>query len=331
MPAKNYPSFWNPTKIGDPDYMPDLNRAREEGRRAGLESVQRQLRHNGGDRHLLIGIDYEHDFGDKGRLPVAGTYEDIARFGERFIRGTLGCHYTDFIFTIDIHPPTVIHGDNWWADELGNPPDVSLPLFMVLLDDNPNRPVFEAHWVDGRPTKQYSPRLMRSHTIAYAKHLKATGQGSIWVFTSHCREGTNGVNLIPQLAELVEWASIARGIQPMFMYKGHIAHVDWFGPFRPCMDVPDHPQGGIQTLALDKVRQSKSTEIGGEAEDFCVNAGVKQVIDYYGNQPDVLQSISFLGDCTSAIVPNSDVVKDLHATMAQKGVKVIMHDAPFAA
>jgi hypothetical protein len=75
----------------------------------------------------------------------------------------------------------------------------------------------------------------------------------------------------------------------------------------------------------------KSTQIAGEAEDFCVNAGTLQILEYYGNQPDVLKRISFLGDCTSAIVPNSDVVKKLHKTMKDKDVRVVNHDAPLAA
>ena len=326
---KNRPTFWNPKNIADPFYVPDFNRAREEGRKAGLEKVTRQLK-RGGDRHLLIGIDQEVDFGDKGRLPVTGTYADIERFGERVIRGALEEHDTDYIFTIDIHPATVIHGDGWYTDDQGNPPAVDLPMWMELVNDSETNPVFEGHWVDGRPTKKFRPRLMRKHTYKYAKHLQATGQGNIWVFTAHCREGSNGISLIPALMELIEWASVARGVQPMFMYKGMIAEVDWFGPFRPCMDVPGHPQGGLQTKYLDIIGDCKSTQIAGEAEDFCVNAGVLQVLEYYGKKPDILKRISFLGDCTSAIVPGSDVVKNLHKVMKEKNVQVVKHDAPFA-
>lgn len=325
--TKNYPTFWNPNNFGDPNYKADLGRARAEGLRAGVEKVSRQLK-RGAPRNLLIGIDWEDDFGERGRLPVNGAYADAARFGERIIRGVLEEHYTDFIFTVDIHPTEVIHGDTWWVDELGNVPDASVPLFMVLVDDNPRRPVFEANWVDGRPTKLYVPRLMKEHTVTYAKHLKATGQGNIWVFTAHCRQGTDGTNILAPLAELIEWAAIARGVQPMFMYKGQIAQVDWFGPFRPCMDVPNHPQGGIQTVYLDIIPECASTEIGGEAEDFCVNAGTLQVIDYFRSRPDILNRIRFLGDCTTPIVPGSQVVTDLHATMKANGVRVIKHDDP---
>lgn len=327
---KGYPSFWNPKNIADPHYVPDLGRAREEARKAGVEKAGRQIK-RGGARHLLIGIDYEKDFGDKGRLPVTGTYADMERFGERFIRGVLEEHDTEWIFTIDIHPPSTIHSDDWWRDEQGNPPATDLPMWMELVNDSESNPVFEGKWVDGRPSKKFRPRLMPRHTHKYSKHLTATGQGNIWVFTSHCREGTDGTSLIPALAELVEWGATARDIQPTFMYKGMIAHVDWFGPFRPCMDVDGHPQGGLQTKYLDIIGECKTTQIAGEAEDFCVNAGVLQVLEYYGKKPDILERISFLGDCTSAIVPGSDVVKNLHKMMKDKNVQVVTHDAPFAA
>lgn len=320
------PSFWDPRKVSD-RYIPDLNRAREEGRKAGVAPVKEQIKK--GNRHLLIGIDYELDFADDGRLPVKGMYDDLARFCERVIKGVLEEYHTDYIFSFDKHPPHVIHGDTWWKDELGNPPDLTLPVQMRLDDPNPRRPVFMCNYLDGRKSNPVFPTTMKAHTLTYAKHLQATGQGDIWVFTSHCREGTDGVCLPAALMEIIEWASVARGIQPIYLYKGMIAEVDWFGPFRPCMDVPTHPQGGLQTQYLDYIKACKTTEFAGEAEDFCVNWGVRQALEYYGGQPDILKRINFIGNCTSAIVPNSQVVKDLHAFMDEKGINVITHDAPF--
>ena len=190
MLTKAYPTFWNPKNFLDPGYKANLGLAREEARKTQVEKVSRQLK-RGAPRNLLIGIDYEDDFSDRGRLPVKGTFDDAARFGERIIRGVLEEHDSDYIFTIDIHSSEVIHGDTWWRDEMGNPPDVTLPLFMALVDDNPNRPVFEANWVDGRPKKKFSPRHMSAHTVHYSKHLVATGQGYIWVFASHCQVSDN--------------------------------------------------------------------------------------------------------------------------------------------
>lgn len=322
------PSFWDPRNVSNPLYVPNLQRAREEGKKAGIASASEQIKK--GDCHLSLGIDYEDDFMPHGRLPVQGMYEDVERYCDRLIKGICEEYYTHIMKTFDKHPPHVVHGDTWWADEFGNPPNLSLPVTMTLDDPNPKKPAFKCNYLDGSPSKIFFPTTMRKHTIKYWNHLNATGQGDIWVFTSHCREGTNGINLPGALVEVIEWAAAARYIQPIYLYKGMIAEVDWFGPFRPCMDVPNHPQGGLQTQYLDIIKACKTTDIAGEAEDFCVNWGVRQVLDYFGNEPDVLKTIRFIGDCTSAIVPGSQVVKDLHDVMGKSGVKVITHNEPFA-
>jgi nicotinamidase-related amidase len=323
------PSFWNPGNVGDPRYVPDLHRARVEGRRAGLRPAAEQIARGGG-RHLLLIVDPQNDFGDKGRLPVAGTYADVTRLCERIVRAVAGEHLTDIQVSIDMHPPCTIHSDAWWVDAAGAPPDVSVPLFLELADPDSEQPAFTATWVDGRGGKMLFPTMMPEHTVAYAEHLAATGQGNIWVFADHCRQGTDGISIIPALAEIIEWAAIARGIQPMYLYKGMIPQVDWFGPFRPCMDVPGEPQGGLQTRYLDVMADCATIEIAGEAKDFCVNAAVRQIVDYYSKRPDIVRRIRFLDDCTSAIVPGSETVRALDGLMRQQGIAVIGHDAPFA-
>jgi len=319
------PSFWDPRKVSS-NFAPDLHRAREEGRLARITSVKDQV--ESGGRHLLVLIDMERDFMPDGRLPVKGSFEDVERLGERIIHGITGEHYTDIMVTIDKHPPITIHSDVWFRDELGNPPDVTLPVRMVLDDPNPKRPVFKGHYVDGS-VKTYVPNAMPKHTVAYWQHLNKTNQGDIWVWPDHCREGTDGVSIVPALAELIEWAAVARGFEPVYLYKGMIAQVDWFGPFRPCMDVPSHPQGGLQTAYLDYIGVCRSTEFAGEAKDFCVRWGMMQALEYFGSNPDVLGRVSFLNDCTSAIFPDSPDVKALDAAMQAKGVQLITHDAPF--
>lgn len=329
----NFPSFWSPDNVYNPNYVPNLQKAREEGRNAGLSPVYKQK-----DRHMLLAIDLEKDFMDYkpstdgttfSRLAVPGSLNDAVRFCERLIKGTLEEFYTDLLFTFDQHPVHVIHGDSWWRDDKGTPPDVNLPVLVKRVDDKD--PVFEATFISGDPNKILYPTLMKKHTFEYAKHLENTNQnnGYIWVFTSHCREGTDGRSLLPAISELLEWACSARKNEVIFLYKGMIAHVDWFGPFRPCMDVPNHPQGGLQRIYLDKIRECDTIEIAGQAYDFCVNAGVRQILEYYKDDKSVLESIKFIEDCTSPIVPNSDVVKDLKNIIKQNNVKMIKHDSKF--
>lgn len=312
-------------------YAPNLALARKEARKLKLNPASKQRK--AGKGRLLILIDEQWDFTEKGRLPVPGMFDDVERLIKRIIQGVLEEKYTDVVVTRDVHPPFAIHSDGWWEDPLGNAPDVTLPVQMELVEPKDDYP-FLGHYVDGR-AERYRPRMMRKHTVEdYAPYLQKSGQGNIWVFADHCREGTDGSNLVPALAEVIEWMAVARDIQPVYMYKGMIPQVDWFGPFRPCMDVKGHPQGALQFSYLDLIRPSWRTEITGEAEDFCNKNGQKQVVEYYKDDPDVLGSIQFITDCTSPIFPddpNTGVTPnaDFRQEMAAKGVKLIKHDSPF--
>lgn len=336
--------FEEPSLIYGGFYPANLRLARERGRELkklhGLRSAS-SIKKAGGGR-LAILIDYEDDFGDMGRLPVKGTFADVERASKRLIRGLLEDEYTDLIITLDCHPVQTVHDDGVWEDEHGNPPDTTLPVMMQLrpeadwkhLPADKQYP-FEGIHISGAPNKLYRPRVMRKHLVeAYAPHLLATGQGPIWVFNSHCRAGTEGCALIPAIAEVVETICTARDIDPIYMWKGHLPQTDWFGPFEPCMPMPNHPQGGLQTQYLDKIREARATDVFGEAEDFCVKNGMKQVLKYYAGQPDVLRKIHFIGDCTSPIVAD-DVSKgitgngEFRREMSDKGVKIISHDAAF--
>jgi len=318
-------------------YLPNLELARAEGRKArkthGLHSAAKDVR--AGKSRLAIIIDAETDFADDGRLPVTGAYDDVWRICQRLYQGTLECQYTDLILTIDMHPPITVHSEAWWEDEDGNPPDVNLPVQMELVDPKSRFP-FMGNFFD-RPSRPFRARVQSDFTTnQYAPHLVATEQGPIWVFKSHCHIGTDGIQLLPPLVELVQFMATARDIQPTFMFKGHVAEVDWFGPFRPCMDLPNHPQGGLQTAYLDRIRAAQRTEVFGEAEDFCVKNGMRQVLEYFGSPADraVLESVAFVGDCTSPIIPDdpgsgNTANADFRRLMEQQGIRIIKHDLPF--
>jgi nicotinamidase-related amidase len=314
------PSFYNPNKV-DKWYHPNLEAAMAEGRKLGLQPQSKRS-----ERNMLIMIDEQWDFTEKGRLPVTGMFADVRRVCDRIVTGVLSGFYTDFMLTFDCHPPLVIHGSGWWRDEDDNAPDVTLPVMMKLVD--PTTAAFEATFISGAPSKIYYPRFDRKGAVEYAQHLEATKQngGNIWVFTAHCNVGTDGISLVPALAEVIYWAAAALKVEPICVWKGMIADRDWFGPFRPCMDKPQHPQGGVQTVYLDMISQVKKGDVVGEAKDFCVEAGTRQVMEYYGNQPDVLKNIRFINDCTSPIVAGSPAIAQFEADMLAKGITLINHD-----
>jgi nicotinamidase-related amidase len=316
----NKPTFWDPKKVTQ-WFEPDIEAVMREGRSLGLTPASERPEQN-----MLILIDDQWDFTEKGRLPVQGMFEDVRRLCERIIESVYSAgYYTQFMISLDCHPPIVIHGSPWWCDETGNPPDVTLPVMMKLVD--PDTAAFEAIFISGESSRIFYPVFDRKGTVEYAQHLKATNQnnGLIWVFTSHCKVGTDGIALVPALAEVIYWAAAALEIDPIFITKGMIADRDWLGPFQPCMEKKGHPQGGLQISSLNEILKYNRVDIAGETKDFCVESGTRQIMEYFGNQPAVLKRIRFINDCTSSIVPDSPAIAKFEADMKDSGISLINH------
>jgi len=328
------PTFWNSAHVADTSYRANLYRARAEGFAARRRFAKKERGHTLG-RHMLVGIDPETDFGDCGRLPVAGMYEGVIRLCYHLIANI--DFYTDILLTIDKHPVHTIHSSSWWITKRGKHPDVSRhPAFMLELID-PKDHALRSIYLNGDRSEVFFPRLMKEWTSSiYAPTLARTGQGNIWVFADHCREMTDGIALVPALAEIIEYVSVARDIRVSYLSKGMIPQTDWFGPFHPCVEIVGHPSGGWQREYLDDmlgdcergIPPCDSVTTAGWAEDFCVNAGQLQLISYFRDEkkmPEFLRRFRFLSDCTAAIIPGSDVVKNLHVEMQKAGMKEITY------
>lgn len=342
MKMMRFPSFFKPENVYNPFHQPDLQKATEEGIQLGKELTRTAAQQEAdGEKRILVMIDDQNDFMDYyrflielfkmlalklyGRLPVNGALDDVFRLCLRIIRSVYEEYYSAFIVTYDWHPDHVIHGSTWWRNvDFGSMPDVTLPVQMELADEK--KGLYLCKNLDGSDQGLFKAVFEKDWTVKYAEHLRTTGQGNIWVFTAHCGQGTDGAMLHPVLQEVITWACAARMIRRSNLFKGHIAKVDWFGPFMPCMEVPGHGQGSTQVEYLDQFENAKTIDIAGEADDFCVFFGKKQSMDYHADRPDVLRSMRFIKDCSSPIVPNSPHVAALNKKAVESGIRLITHD-----
>jgi nicotinamidase-related amidase len=330
------PNFWDPRKAYA-QYVPDLEGAYIEGveyrRKHGLRTADK-LRESGIDNNITI-IDFEEDFRPQGRLPVMGMDDVVLRVCVRLINGTVTEYYTDVIWTQDGHPDNHISYASRWRKTDGSPFDLRTHKAAVLTLADEARGIFKATCFgpDGSPIDMgyIQSSFNIKDTVAYAKHLEATGQGPVWVFATHCKLGTNGVNLHPLLAETLSFMVGARLLTPLPLFKGHLIDSDWFGPFQPCRPDSSHPQGGFQKSVIDRlIGVSGSSEIAGIAEDFCKFHAVEQVITYLTGTP-LYRKLVFLNDGTAPIVPNAPHVLEQNQRARDLGVRFINHDAPFQA
>lgn len=332
------PAFWDPKKAYLPFYAPDLDAAYIDGYKFGQ-------RHNlgtaaklekAGISNLLMITDLQQDFRDYGRLPVSGTDDVVLRTCARLLNGFLGTdYYTRVVYSQDSHPTNHIsHSTRWIQTKDGMPLDLSdNKAAMLELVDERNC-LFRAQCPTANGLVDLGlvqSRIQIRDTVAYWHHLQDTGQGPIWVFATHCKIGSDGVNLHPLLQETLAFIEGARLMEPLPVFKGHLKHTDWFGPFEPCRVDTSHPQGGFQKPVVDVFeRVSGWVEFVGVAEDFCDYYAKEQVIRHFEGT-DFFGKMAFITDGTAPIVPNSQKVQDLNNKAASLGVRFLTHDAPFTA
>lgn len=295
------PSCWKPDEIGA-HRKPNLGRAREEGLAAKLSPA-----HEDKVKRIVVGIDYQVDFvRDDGSLKVEGALDDLRRFIE-YLYGHAES-ISALLFSLDQHIPWQIFLPLWWKDKIGDHP---APFTMITEKDVDN-----GVWV---------PQLEKQWSRDYPKRLKQTGQTPLLIWPEHCMAGTEGADLVADLAEAVMWLAAARSIQPIYMFKGTVPQSEHYGPFCCCVPVADHPQGGLQTQFMDIIANYDVIDVAGEAEDFCVREGMRQLLNYYSkSNPDIIKKIRFLRDCTSLIFPDKRTEADqLLKQYASQGVQIV--------
>jgi len=295
------PSFWNPNEIGA-HRKPNLAQARVEGLAAKLSPA-----HKDKVRRIAVGIDYQVDFvRDDGSLKVGGALDDTKRYIE-YLYGNAE-YISAVLLSLDQHLPWQIFFPLWWKDKNGNHPQP----FTIISEQDVNNGI----WI---------PQRMKLWSRAYPKRLRETGQSPLIIWPEHCLAGSEGASLTADLAEAIMWLSAARGLQPIYMFKGMVPESEHYGPFCCCVPVANHPQGGLQTQFMNMIANHDIIDISGEAEDFCVREGMRQLLKYYsGKNPVVIKKMRFLKDCTSLVYPDNRVEADAVLNdYTKQGVKVM--------
>lgn len=295
------PSFWDPKRVGI-HRNPDLGLAFSEGKAAGLKPASEDT-----IKTIAVGIDFQNDFvRDDGTLKVEGAVADVRRFIE-YLYGNAE-DISALLFSFDQHLPWMIFYPGWWKDRNGNHPT---PFAVITEDD-----VMNTVWI---------PQLEKKWSLDYPTRLRETDQSPLLIWPFHCMIGTEGADLLADLAEAIMWLSAARNIQPLYMFKGTVPGSEHYGPFCCCVPVPNHPQGGLQTQFMDVIATNDRIIFAGEAEDFCVREAMRQLLSYYGNNsPDIIKKIQFLKDCTSPVYPGKrDEADNILDDFAVKGVQIV--------
>ena len=286
----------------------------DAGRQARLTSAYKDT-----EKIAVVLVDYQHDFVDPaGTLYVPGAQDDIVRFLKWFY---MNAHkITSGYASMDTHLPFQIFFNSWWR----NPKTGEHPQpFTVITEEDVTKelvvPVFRQDW---------------DWSHQYVHLLKEKVKKDLMIWPYHTIEGTLGHMLSAPISEAIAWHSAARNTQPTYIVKGRTIRSEYYGIFGAEIADPEDPESGLNVALLDAVMKHDKIYVAGEAKSHCVLESEKQLINHFGNKPELLKRLHFLRDCTSSVkhlaIDFNTLAEDELAAMERRGVQMVLSTDPIS-
>jgi nicotinamidase-related amidase len=291
-------------------YAPRIEKFTESGRQAGLEAAA-----NDSEKIAVILVDCQHDFVDPtGTLSVPGAQQDMARFLIWFYRNAH--RVTSIYASLDTHLPFQIFYSSWWKDpQTGAHPE---PYTVITADEIARErwvPLFQAEW-----------------SLQYAQQLQQKARKELMIWPYHTMEGALGHMLVSPISEAIAWHSAARNTQPTYIEKGLTTRTEFYGIFGAEISDPDDASSQLNVPLLNAIMQHDKVYIAGEAKSHCVLETERQIIEHFGNQPEMIKKLYFLKDCTSSVkhpvIDFDKLAEEELARMEQVGANIVLSTTP---
>ncbi|WP_129726036.1 hypothetical protein [Ectobacillus funiculus] len=230
------------------------------------------------EKVMFIGIDFQNDFMEQGELAVPNSHKDIKNVA-KFIHNNLE-KITTIVVSLDTHQLQQIFHPSWWIDKNGEHPK---PFTIITKED-----VESGKWV--AVDKQ-------EESLHYIRNLEKLGKKQLCIWTYHCIEGTDGAALEGQFSNIIHFHSIARKSAIKKMVKGQDPLSEMYGIIKP--EYSQHEYCNDEFL--ESLKLYDKIIVAGEAKSHCVLESVRQIVEYYANNRDILARIYLLDDCMSPI------------------------------
>jgi nicotinamidase-related amidase len=275
----NIPKFYDEKKISE-IYLPQLQMVKEEAANVNVES---SVKDKAGSKTAALLIDFQIDFCNKqGALYVPEAEIDISNAIQFLFKNFE--KITTIYPTLDTHIAYQIFYGLWWLDEEDKHPD---PFTIITTND------VEAG--------KFKPIVNPIWSLEYIQNLEQNSNKPLCIWPEHTMLGTPGHALVPALYEVCYFHSVARNSQTSFQVKGDIPESEMYGVFSPEVKVPKNPKGGINTSFLNILDKHDKIIIMGEAKSHCVLESIRQIVQFFSNQPETLEKIFILEDCMSSV------------------------------
>ena len=293
-----------------PAYAARFEEFTAAGQRAGFAPAQ-----SDDEKIALVLVDYQHDFVDPtGTLAVPGAQNDVARLLSWFY--TNAHRITTIYASLDTHLPFQIFFSAWWqSPSTGEHPQ---PFTAISAED-----IDHSRWV---------PMRESAWSTRYVHLLGEQARKDLMIWPHHTMQGTQGHMLVAPLSEAIAWHSAARDTSPVYLTKGLTPRTEFYGIFGAEVPDPRDPAGNLNIPLLDAVLQHDRIYIAGEAKSHCVLETVRQLAGYCRDQPELLQRLHFLTDCTSSVehpaIDFDALAEEELALMQQQGVQMVRSAEP---
>ena len=275
-------------------------------------------------RVLVVGIDWQNDFvlpdasavapGEPyGSLSVPGAKGDIERF-TRFIYNNFE-KITRVLLSVDTHYPHQIFFRTMWIDANNNPVAPYTMITTKSIKDGTYR------FVGGNPIE----------AMKCVDYLEKNSKGGVFIWPDHCLIGTTGWNIETQIMQMVTFHSAARNVREILGFKGMDTYSEMYGILEP----EYNPTGMTAKNILDaiasfdqatgdlKAPKWEKIFIGGEAGSHCLLESTDQILKRVKNNPDLIEHVYVLEDCTSAVAGYEQQMKDAFDRFKSLGANIV--------
>lgn len=263
-----------------------------------------------GKKVVLFVVDGQIDFCDpKGNLYVTGAEDDMHRLAT-MIHRTKG-DLTDIVATCDMHRTLHVAHPIWWIDQNGNHPKPYTPITAADVEGSSPK------WRAAHPG-------FRNRSIKYVQDLAKNGRYVLCIWPPHCRIGTPGAAIQPELFDAFEaWESQFAAVN--YVTKGSNMFTEHYSVFRAdVLDPEDVVSTGLNTDLVNMFTKADLIAIAGEASSHCVCNSVKDLADNFGE--DNIKKFVFLEDASSPVTGFEKLATDFIADMTKRGMQITTTD-----
>ncbi|GAB1422316.1 hypothetical protein MASR2M15_25430 [Anaerolineales bacterium] len=303
------PSFYDRSKVGQ-YYEPDFQRAFLAGtqsqaaieRTSALEKVSAHSE-SPSTKTLLWLIDIQIDFVfPNGRLAVANAVSDTQRLIEWIYRNTASI--SQISASLDTHTPYQIFHPAWWVDQNGQHPAPFTPISAEQVLKQEWQALYDPEW-----------------SLNYVQQLEQDGKKQLMIWPLHCLQGTTGAALVPALSEAIAYHAGARRVDPHYQVKGTTPQSEFYSVLEP--EVPFEEGHSLNRDYLAFIASHDRIYIAGQARSHCVLETLGTYIRSFQDQPQQIQKLHLLDDCSSCIAGYEETTASQLAAYVEQGLQLV--------